>query len=224
LKPKAIVVFTAHWESETLQICSRDDPYETIYDFGGFAEALYKMKYNAKGSTKIAAMLKEKFKNQGIASQLNTKRGLDHGSWVLLKRMYPNADIPVIQCSVNPDLAGPGQIKIGQALQGLGKEGIMVIGSGTTVHNFEKVNFSQKGGYKWAIEFDDWLVEKTEKKDLESLGNFAKLAPNAQLAVPTTEHFVPYLIAVGSGDPSKQPKALWKGYFFGSFSNLSIEL
>lgn len=142
-KPKAIVIFTAHWESEVLTISSSDNEYETIYDFGGFPPELYEIKYRAKGSSHIASILETKFKNKGISVHHNMTRGLDHGSWTLLHRMYPEANIPVVQISVNPFLSAKEQFEIGEALKGLGQEDILVIGSGVTVHNLRALKWNQ---------------------------------------------------------------------------------
>jgi 4,5-DOPA dioxygenase extradiol len=172
IRPQAIVIFTAHWETDILTISSRDDAYETIYDFGGFPKELYNVIYPAKGSKSLAAMLERKFSEQQITTKLDTTRGLDHGSWTLLSRMYPEADIPVVQISVNPKLAPAEQYQIGKALRGLGKQNILVIGSGVTVHNLRLIAWGQKAPEQWALEFDDWLLERIQNQDVESLFNW----------------------------------------------------
>lgn len=220
-KPKAIVIFTAHWETETLTISSIDGAYETIYDFGGFPPELYAVKYPARGSQILASLLKERFAEAGIAAHLDTSRGLDHGSWTMLSKMYPKADIPVIQLSVNPFLPPEKQYRIGEAIRGLGKENILVIGSGVTVHNLRILNWGQTEPEAWAVTFDDWLIDKIEKQDIESLFNYEKLAPNAKLAVPRPEHFVPLYIAMGSG--SGPAKVIHRSYDLGTLSYLCME-
>lgn len=145
LHPNAIVIFTAHWESDVVTISSRDDIYDTIYDFGGFPPELYAKKYPVKGSKKrVASLVKERLENNGITVREDTSRGLDHGSWTLLSRIFPSADIPVVQISVNPFLAPSEQYKIGASLQGLGEEDILVIGSGVTVHNLRMLNWGER--------------------------------------------------------------------------------
>ena len=222
-KPKAIVIFTAHWESDILSISASDEAYETIYDFYGFPDELYAMKYPAKGSNDIAKTVARKFENQGIPVKLDYTRGLDHGSWTLLHRMYPNADIPVIQISVNPSLSPADQFKIGQSLQGLGAEDILIIGSGVTVHNLRMVNWGQTTPEQWAIEFDDWLIDKIQNQDLNSVFHYAELAPSARLAVPTPEHFVPLLIVMGSATPDANPQIIHRHYEMGTLSYLCIQ-
>ncbi len=223
IKPKAIVLFTAHWESELPILSYRDDVYETIYDFGGFSEDLYKIKYPAKGSTAIASMVENRLSVHGISSSRDDRRGLDHGSWVVLRLLYPDADIPVIQVSVNPNLHPEKQFKIGGALQGLGEEDILIIGSGGTSHNLRTLNWGQRTPEPWTVAFDDWLVEHVQNRDLDSLFQYEKLAPNARLAVPRAEHFVPLFIAFGSGDENKQPKVLHRSYDFGTLSHIVFE-
>ncbi len=221
LKPKAIVIFTAHWEKETLTISSMDETYETIYDFYGFPPELFQVRYPAKGSTKFAQQLRELFLAAGIPSQLDRTRGLDHGSWTMLSKMYPNADIPVVQVSVHPFLKSEEQYRIGRAIKDLGNEDVLVIGSGVTVHNLRIIKWDQTEPEQWAVDFDDWLIDKMNKQDLISLFNYEKLAPNAKLAVPRPEHFVPFYIAMGSGHG--EPKVIYRSYEFGTLSYLCMQ-
>ncbi|UVI30848.1 DODA-type extradiol aromatic ring-opening family dioxygenase [Paenibacillus spongiae] len=221
-QPKAIVIFTAHWETEKVTISAMDDEYDTIYDFGGFPDELYTIRYKAKGSTAIASLVEEKLASQGIAAGKDTQRGLDHGSWTLLHRMYPHADIPVIQVSVNPYRSPEDQYKIGAALKELGGENIMVIGSGVTVHNLRMIHWGQTAPEPWAVEFDDWLLEHIERKDVSSLFRYAELAPHAKLAVPRAEHFVPLFIAMGSGN-QPQASVIHRSYDMGTLSYLCLQ-
>jgi 4,5-DOPA dioxygenase extradiol len=223
ITPKAIVIFSAHWESEVLSITYTDDILDTVYDYYGFPKEMYEVKYPAKGSTKIASILEERFKNHGIKTRREIKRGLDHGSWVALKHMYPNANIPVIQISVNPFLSIEEQFNIGKALRGLGNEDILVIGSGTTVHNLREIFPELKTPKIEAVEFDSWLIEKIEDRDLDSLNRYIELAPYALFAVPRPEHFVPLFNAMGSGEENKIPKVINRSYEMGTFSNLGFE-
>lgn len=223
MKPKAIVVFTAHWESETLTISSTDDVYETIYDFGGFPPELYRIQYKARGSMIVAAMLEARLTQAGIAVRTESSRGLDHGTWTILHRMYPQADIPVVQVSVNPYLPPSEQFRIGEALRGLDAEDILVIGSGVTVHNLRMLNWHAAGSdvpEPWAAAFDDWLIERIQERDLDDLFRYAELAPAARQAVPRAEHFVPLFIAMGSGDPSRKPEVIHRSYDMGTLSYL----
>ncbi|MBM7647412.1 4,5-DOPA dioxygenase extradiol [Bacillus ectoiniformans] len=221
IKPKAIVLFTAHWESEQTIMSYRDDTYETIYDFGGFPDELYSVEYPAAGSKKIANIVMNQLESQGISVELNETRGLDHGSWTLLSRMYPKADIPVVQMSINPYLPAEEQFKLGRSLRALGEKDILVIGSGVTVHNLRVLKWGETEPESWATEFDDWLIERMEQGDTESLFQWDTLAPHAQLAVPRAEHFVPLFIAMGSGNEARGT-VIHRGYQYGNLSYLCM--
>lgn len=223
LKPDAIVIFTAHWETERVTISSKDDEYETIYDFYGFPDELYQVKYPAKGSTKVAELVGHLLSENHIPVAYDTSRGLDHGSWTMLKHMFPNADIPVVQVSVNPYRTAEEQFRIGEALRSLSGQNILLIGSGVTVHNLRAVKWGQKEPESWAVEFDEWLIEKMNKHDTNSLFQYEDLAPHAKMAVPRAEHFVPLYIALGSGNPGEAPKVIYRSYEFGTLSYLSMQ-
>ncbi|PYI52183.1 DODA-type extradiol aromatic ring-opening family dioxygenase [Paenibacillus flagellatus] len=222
-RPKAIVVFTAHWERPVTTVSSSDGVYDTIYDFGGFPDELYQVTYPAKGSSAVAEKVKERLRGAGIEVASDTSRGLDHGSWTLLHRMYPEADIPVVQASVNPYLPPREQYKIGEALRGLGEADVLVIGSGVTVHNLRIIKWGQKTAEPWAVEFDDWLVERMENGDLEALFDYEERAPHARLAVPRAEHFVPLYIAMGAGDPGRKPEVIHRSYDLGTLSYMCLQ-
>ncbi|MFX3647148.1 MAG: class III extradiol ring-cleavage dioxygenase [Paenibacillus sp.] len=216
-KPKAIVLFSAHWESTT-QLVSSVANYETIYDFGGFQPELYQIKYPTQGDSETTAEVQRLFAEAGIPVQTDDVRGLDHGAWVVLRLLYPDADIPVVALSVNRYLTGEQQYQVGQALVSLREQDILVIGSGGTVHNLRRLNWESNGVDPWASEFDNWLHDKLVSWDTESLFYYDKLAPSAQAAVPTPEHFVPLLLAMGAGDQNKQASLLFKAYQYGNLS------
>lgn len=222
IQPRAIVIFTAHWESDILTISASDDPYDTIYDFYGFPDDLYQIKYSAKGSSQVAALLEEHFSSKGIPTQKDFSRGLDHGAWSLLSRLYPEADIPVVQVSVNPYLSPADQYQIGLAIKDLGKEDILVIGSGVTVHNLRALKWHQTEPEAWAVEFDDWLIDHLNTQDFDALLTYEEAAPHARLAVPRPEHFVPFFIAMGSGYLEKA-RVLHRSYEMGTLSYLCLE-
>lgn len=223
IKPRAIVIFTAHWENDVTTISFRDDAYEMIYDFGGFDRELYEIKYPAKGSTEIAALLKSRLEGHGIPSQIDYKRGLDHGAWVVLKLMYPEANIPVVQVSINPWLSTEEQFNIGKAIKDLKDEDILIIGSGGTVHNLGSIKWGSTEPEPWAVEFDDWLIEKVRDKDKEALLSYQKLAPHAKMAVPREEHIAPFFITLGSGIEDSEPRLLYRGYNYGTLSHICFE-
>jgi 4,5-DOPA dioxygenase extradiol len=223
VRPKAIVVFSAHWESDVVSITYTDGVLDTVYDYYGFPKEFYEVKYPAIGSIAVSQMVEERFTRAGIASKREIVRGLDHGTWVFLQHMYPDADIPVVQISVNPFLSPKEQYAIGQALADLPAQDILVIGSGTTVHNLRWIYFHSKEVRPEAKAFDDWLIAQTENWDMDTLDRYAELAPHANLAVPRPEHFIPYFIAMGAGDLTRQPKILNRTYEHGTFSNLCYQ-
>lgn len=143
-RPKAVVLFSAHWESKVQQV-SRVDQYTTIYDFGGFDPHLYTIQYPARGNDDIAKEIEDLFTKNGISFENDTTRGLDHGTWVVLRMLYPNADIPVISMSVNPNLTPDEQYNIGKSLSELREMDILIIASGGTVHNLKALKWADNG-------------------------------------------------------------------------------
>lgn len=224
-KPDGVVIFTAHWETDVTHISAIDGTYDMIYDFYGFPKPLYEVVYPAKGSVKLAEEVKELLQNNDIKSTLDTERGIDHGAWSLLHHIFSKADVPVVQVSVNPELKPEGHYAIGKALKEL-KGNILVIGSGVTVHNLRVLDRAEPSfdaePFDWAVAFDDWLIDYLKKKDLSSLFNYEKLAPNAKKAVPTTEHFVPFFISLGLLDLTKEVEVFKKIYQFRGLSYLGF--
>ncbi|HEU4964966.1 MAG TPA: class III extradiol ring-cleavage dioxygenase [Bacilli bacterium] len=222
--PDAIVVFSAHWTSRTLTITSTVDTYRTIYDFGGFPQALYEITYPAKGSVHMADEVVALFQAHGLTVERDNERGLDHGSWVILRHLFPQADIPVVTVSVNPFLPPAEQYRIGQALTTLQEKNIVVIGSGGTVHTFRHLDWSDPSeSYAWAEEFDLWLIEHMKKWDTASLFDYKHLSVHAALATPDYEHFLPLFIAMGAGDEKKQSQVVHRSYRYGSLSHLIMK-
>lgn len=216
-RPKAIVLFSAHWE-ESVQTVSAAETYETIYDFGGFQDELYEMTYPAKSDRSLSEQVRALFEKHGIHSVLNESRGLDHGAWAVLKLLYPEADIPVVALSVNRHLSNEQQYHIGKALSELREQDVLIIGSGGTVHNLRRLNWQSERNEEWAEQFDNWLQNKLESWDTEALFQYHELAPRAQEAVPTNEHFIPLFLAMGSGDANRQAKLLHRSYQYGNLS------
>lgn len=211
VKPTAFVVFTAHWEVESsTRITYTDDTYRTIHDFGPWwMDEMFAVQYPAKGNKELALRIHDLLNQHDIQSELDAERGLDHGTWSLLKQFDPNASTPVVQLSVNPNLSAKDQFLIGRAIRELQHEGVLIIGSGVTVHN---LSLHSDVTESWALEFDDWLIDNIERKNVEALFNYAEDAPHAKLAVPTPEHFVPILIALGSGEPEREAKVIYRDY------------
>jgi 4,5-DOPA dioxygenase extradiol len=217
-KPKAIVLFSAHWESRTQTISAVPGVYSTIYDFGGFQDELYQMKYPAKGDRAISEEIERLLKEHGVESAIDVERGLDHGAWAILKLMYPDADIPVIALSVNRYLTNEQQYRIGAALAEFREKDILVVGSGGTVHNLRRVNWRAEDAEAWAESFDGWLEEKLLAWDTQALFEYRAEAPHAVEAVPTNEHFIPLFLAMGAGDRNREAKLLHRSYQYGTLS------
>ncbi|NQX62918.1 DODA-type extradiol aromatic ring-opening family dioxygenase [Paenibacillus qinlingensis] len=216
-KPKAIVVFSAHWESAVQKISSAVEP-EMMYDFSGYPEELYDINYPAKGDLTLSLHIQQLFQQEGIRCELNDRRGLDHGAWAPLSIMYPHAQIPVVTLSVNPRLTPEEHYRIGAALSSLRDEQVLIIGSGGTVHNLRKLDDNNPVPQLWAVEFDEWLEEQLETWNLEALIRYDERAPHAREAVPTPEHFVPLLVAMGAGDATRSAKLLHHSFQMGTLS------
>ncbi len=217
-KPKGIVVFSAHWEEPVQTVSAVEGKYETIYDFGGFQKELYEMIYPAPGDLALSRKVSVLFAERGIVSAKDEARGLDHGAWAVLKLLYPDADIPVVALSVNRHLSNEQQYEIGRALAELRKDDILIMGSGGTVHNLRQVNWGAAGVDSWAADFDKWLEEKLVSWDLPALFRYQELAPQARAAVPTSEHFIPLLLAMGAGDGNRKAELLHRSYQYGNLS------
>lgn len=223
-RPKAIVIFSAHFESEITTIAATDDVHEMEYDYYGFPPEFYQVQYPARGSTIVASIVEERLRKRNIPVQ-QKYRGLDHGVFPIMRHAYPEADIPIVPVSVNAFLPARQQIAIGEALQGLEKDGILVIGSGFLTHNFNEIDRDPAAPPRaWVQEFTDWIRDKVLARDIESLSNYETLAPHAKKAVPRAEHFVPLLIALGSGTPGCEISIIHDGKIkHGSMSNLSFQ-
>jgi 4,5-DOPA dioxygenase extradiol len=220
-KPRAIVLFSAHWDSPVQQV-SEVDQYSTIYDFGGFPDALFQIEYPARGNQQVSEEIKDLLTKEGISFQTETSRGLDHGAWVVLRMLYPNADIPVISMSVNPGLSPEEQYKIGKSLSELRKKEVMIIASGGSVHNLRALDWRDNGEVTpWALQFDEWLENHLKAWDTNSLFQYDSLAPSAQLAVPPygSEHFIPIFYAMGAADDEQKATLLHRSFRYGSLSH-----
>jgi 4,5-DOPA dioxygenase extradiol len=220
-QPKAIVLFSAHWE-QPAQTISAVEQYGTIYDFGGFPEALSQVTYPAPGNVGLAEQISAMLTAAAIPNHVDRSRGLDHGAWALLRKLYPDANVPVVAMSVNPGAAPADQYRVGKAVDRLRADDIMVIGSGATVHNFQTMRRDAPDAPPddWAVQFDDWITSRASKWDLTALFDYNYLAPHAHRAVPEHghEHFVPLFYAMGAADDQRTARELFRWYEFGSLS------
>lgn len=192
--PKAIVCISAHWETRGAQITAMQQP-QTIHDFGGFPRELYEVQYPAPGSPELASEIIESFTDGRIHP--DQKWGLDHGSWSVIRRMYPQANIPVIQLSLDYHKAPKEHYEFARELTSLRDKGVLIIGSGNIVHNLSKVAWDkaddEEYGHDWAVEANDKIKKLIINNGHKELIDYNLLGKDVQLAVPTPEHFLPLL-------------------------------
>ena len=207
-KPSAILVVSAHWECETATLNSVA-VNDTIHDFHGFPPRLYDLRYKAPGSPELALRSASLLEDFGIEAKLDTKRGLDHGAWVPLLLTWPHADIPVLQLSVQTAFGPEYHLKLGQALQPLTREGVLILASGSFTHDLSSWR-NQKGKEEpsWVTDFASWFDEKLGGRKIQDLLRYRELAPFAQRNHPTEEHLLPLFVALGAGGAAAQPTLL----------------
>lgn len=198
-RPVAILVISAHWQSRGSLVTSSPDPCQ-IYDFSGFPEELYEVKYEAPGNAALAAHIAS-----SLPAECDPERGIDHGAWSVLHHMYPAADIPVLQLSLDAELSPRGHFELGGKLAFLRSEGVLVIGSGNIVHSFDEVDFDDDARpLPWAVEFDAMIRDRIDSGDTDTLvslaetGSASGLAPRRAVrrAFRTNEHYLPMLYAL----------------------------
>jgi 4,5-DOPA dioxygenase extradiol len=223
-KPKGIVIVSAHWESAPISISATAAGTPLIYDFGGFAPKFYNMKYQTPDASALGDLVASLMPDNEPLHR-HSSRGLDHGAWVPLKVMYPEADIPVVQLSM-PTHDPVKLIELGQRLRPLREHGVLIVGSGFMTHGLPfirdwRINADAPS---WSAEFDNWAAGALANGDIESLINYRHEAPGMPYAHPTVEHFTPLFIALGAGeDLEAAPETKIEGYFMG-LSKRSIQV
>ncbi len=215
VRPSAILIVSAHWESAPITLSNPTANTPLIYDFSGFDRKFYEMTYDSPDATALAAKVAALMPKTESIAQSN--RGLDHGAWVPLRVMYPGADIPVLQMSM--PTSDPGKLmEIGKRLQPLRDEGVLIIGSGFMTHGLRYLrdwspNAAAPG---WSSEFDTWAAEALSRGDVDALASYKDLAPGVNYAHPTVEHFTPLFITLGAATSAATPvETLIDGYFMG---------
>jgi len=198
VKPKAILCVSAHWYTRGTKVTAMEMP-KTIHDFGGFPDALFAVQYPAQGSPILAKEAKHLL--QPISVELNDSWGLDHGTWSVVKHLYPEADVPVIQLSIDYTKPPEYHFQLAQKLQALRHKGVLIIGSGNIVHNLRLVDFynfdKDNYGYDWAIEAHDTINKHLLEGNYKPLFHYEKQGKAIQLAIPTPDHYLPLLYALG---------------------------
>lgn len=203
-RPQAIVVFSAHWDTPDTRVTAAAR-HETIHDFYGFPEPLYRLRYPASGAPQLAADIVERLQAEGITAATDATRGLDHGAWVPLLLAYPDADIPVVQVALQTRLGPAHHLRLGQALAPLRERGVLILASGGATHNLREF-FGQPDGAPpadYAAAFTDWLEERLAENDIAALLDYRRQGPQATRNHPTEEHFLPLFAALGAaaGEP-----------------------
>jgi 4,5-DOPA dioxygenase extradiol len=196
--PKAIICISAHWLTKGTFVTSMEQP-KTIHDFGGFPQALFDVQYPAPGSVDVAHWTKEVIQSTNVHD--DHEWGLDHGTWSVLKNMYPDASIPVLQLSIDYSKPLSYHFQLAQELKALRKKGVLIMGSGNMVHNLGMVAWDKLNtpgfGFDWALEIDALFKLKIENRDYQSLINWTDLHKQISLAVPTLDHYIPLIYSVG---------------------------
>jgi 4,5-DOPA dioxygenase extradiol len=214
-RPTAILIVSAHWESAPITLSNPQANTPLVYDFSGFDRKFYEMTYNSPDASALAAKIAALMPKTESIAQSN--RGLDHGAWVPLRVMYPDADIPVLQMSM--PTSDPGKLmEIGKRLQPLRDEGVLIIGSGFMTHGLPYIHdwSPTAAAPTWSSEFDTWAAEALSRGDVDALASYKDLAPGVQYAHPTVEHFTPLFITLGAATNNNiAPETLIDGYFMG---------
>jgi len=198
-RPRAILIASAHWETGLPMLTGRDR-LETIHDFSGFPDELYRIRYDAPGAPEIASRALALLRDAGYTAAIDGCRGIDHGAWVPLRYMYPDRDVPVAQISVQPALGTAHHLRLGEALAPLSDEGVLVIGSGHVTHNLRDWFASRHDSraLDYVPKFAQWLNERIAEDDREAVLDYRERAPSGARAHPTEEHFLPLFVAWGA--------------------------
>lgn len=219
-RPQAILCISAHWETPGVWVSSSPAP-KTIHDFYGFPPAMYDLEYPAPGDPELAHRIAKHI--DGI--RLDPMYGRDHGAWSVLLPMYPNADIPIVQLSLDTTKPGKFHYELAQQLQLLREEGILIIGSGNIVHNLNLgvFNFQDPTPLDWAVDFNALVKQKILTGDHQALMDYETLSPQAQLAIPTPEHYYPLLYALAL-QGEDEPVSFFNDRIFSSIAMTSVHI
>ncbi len=217
-RPKAILIASAHWETNIPSLTGAAKP-ETIHDFYGFPKPLYEIQYPAPGAPDLAARALGLLEGEGFTSAIDPSRGLDHGAWSPLLYMYPKADVPVVQVAVQTELGTRHHLSVGKALAPLADEGVLIMGSGHMTHNLRERNRENAGPpLAYAKQFQDWVKQRIDAHELEQLADYRKLSADGVRAHPTDEHFLPLFVALGAAREGYKAERLYEGIEMGALA------
>lgn len=217
VRPSAVLCISAHWFTQGTRVNDSANPRQ-IYDMYGFPEELYKVRYPAPGSPFFAHRVLEQL---GESVSTDNSWGLDHGTWSVLRRVFPDADIPVFQLSVDASATFNTHLAFGKSLSRLREEGVLIVGSGNVVHNLSRIDWRNPGGFNWAQEFDRSIKDAVLNRRLDDLLHIHQAGDSARLAVPTPDHFAPLLYIVGASDTSDRISVFNESCMYGSLSMTS---
>ncbi len=219
-KPTAVLCISAHWETVGTHVTAMEKP-KTIHDFSGFPQPLYEVQYPAPGSPDVARLIQKTVSTTQVRPDLNW--GLDHGAWSVLSRMFPKADVPVIQLSLDRTEEPAFHYGLGKELRALRNEGVLIVGSGNIVHNL-RVMVRQDTAYDWALQFDEKMEQLILSGDHELIIHYEKLGPAARLAVPTNEHYLPLLYVLALQEEDDEVGFFAEKVTLGSISMRSLRI
>ncbi|HSR64193.1 MAG TPA: class III extradiol ring-cleavage dioxygenase [Xanthomonadaceae bacterium] len=218
-QPRAIVIASAHFTTRQPALGADPRP-PTVHDFNGFPPQLYQLQYPAPGDPELAGRVAGLLREAGLPAAPLVEHGLDHGIWVPLRRMYPQADIPVVPVAVVPQADARMHLALGRALAPLREQGVLVIGSGGFVHNLGDLAWHDRSAAMpgWATEFADWMRARLAGGDIDALLDWTSRAPHPQRAHPTPEHLLPLFVALGAAGPTPRSEVLHASHEYGSLA------
>lgn len=217
-RPRAVLVVSAHWMTEGTWVSGMEHP-RTIHDFYGFPQELFEVQYPAPGDRSVAELIQARITDFKINLD-HEMWGLDHGTWSVLRHIYPAADIPVLQLSLYMERGADYHFKLGQKLRGLRDEGVLIVGSGNVVHNLRQMNWeTHSPPHGWAVEFDQWIKEKLLKRDFTAITKSFLDTEAGRLSNPSLEHYYPLLYAIGASTPEDELE-----FHFEEVHNASISM
>jgi 4,5-DOPA dioxygenase extradiol len=219
-RPKAVLCISAHWETSGTYATAMAHP-RTIHDFYGFPQELYRVQYFAPGAPELARSVAKLV--EGTTVHTTMEWGLDHGAWSVVRRMYPAADVRVVQLSLDKSKDAAWHYALGRELSPLRGKGVLILGSGNLVHNLQLVDW-EGGPLSWAVDFDALAREAIQKGDHERLVHYDELGRTASLSIPTNEHYLPLLYALGASDPGEKVRFFNEQVVLGSISMRGVVL
>ena len=223
--PRAILCISAHWETRGTFVTAMNRP-KTIHDFGGFPASLYEVQYSAPGSPELALDIQQNINTTSV--NLTQDWGLDHGCWTVAKYLFPEANVPIVEMSIDYSKPASFHYQLGKELAALRRKGVMIVGSGNSIHNLRMVAWDKMDipgyGYDWAIEVNDKIRQFVLEGDHQSLINFDQLGKEFKLAIPTPEHFIPLLYTLAMQEADEKATIFNDSLIAGSLNMMSVKI